>query len=228
MIPTHDPIPALLDIVARWVPDLTEEHRVDSSQISEFIPSPLHEVYRLTGNYPVPFTEQWRHPKWIHGLFGPQDQLLPIDQLELNGDRFRFIHENQGVWSCETLANESDPPVYSDATAYDHRYPEGTMRIVCSSLSHFLTTFCLQEIVFGSKHLLCVDSTVDTPSQLVTGQLVNVWVNGWYVYEQPTHSFYLCDGSLFVMDTGGDYWLAYNDNEAHSLINSKAGTQVIH
>jgi hypothetical protein len=228
MIPAENPIPALLDLVEQWVPDLAEEHRVDAGRIPEFVPPPLREVYRRTGNYPVPFTKQWRRPNWIPGLFGVQDQLLPIDQLSVQGNRFRFIHENQGVWSCETLADESDPPVYSDATAYDHGDPEGTMRTVCSSLSHFLTTFCLQEIVFRSKHLLCVDSRADTPSDLVIQKVANVWVNGWYVYARPTHSFYLCEGSLFIMDTGGDYWLAYNDSAAHSLISPKAETRVIH
>lgn len=228
MIPIHDPIPTLLEIIARWVPDLTEEHCVAQRQIPEFIPPALRDVYGLAGNYPVPFREQWRSPRWIHGLFGTQDQLLPIDQLELNGNRFCFIHENQGVWCCETLANEVDPPVYSDSTAYEHGDPERTMREVCSSLSHFLTTYCLQEIVFGSRHLLCVDSPVGAPVELVRGQLANVWINGWYVYERPTHSFYLCDGSLFLMETGGDYWLAYNDDDARSLIDSRPETRYIH
>lgn len=102
------------------------------------------------------------------------------------------------------------------------------MRVVCDSLSHFLTTYCLQEIAFGAKNLLCVDSEVDNPSQLVTAQIEDVWINGWYVYGLPTHSFYLCDGLLFIMNTDGEYWLAYNNDDAQSLISLNAQTRVIH
>lgn len=228
MIPGDDPIPILLNVIARWVPDLAERHRVDSKEIPAFLPPPLHQIYSLAGNYPVPFTEQWRRPSWIHGLFGPQDRLLPLDQLDLRGDRFTFIHENQGVWSCETLANEDDPPVYSDATAYEHDEPEGTMREVCPSLSHFLTTYCLHEIVLGSNHLLAVDSPVSDPASLLTAKCDPIWVNGWFVYGAPTHSFYLCDNSLFVMDKGGDYWLAYNDERGRDLIAECAETRIPH
>jgi hypothetical protein len=185
-------------------------------------------LYKATGNYPVPFTEQWRLPNWTRGLFGRQDQLLPIDTLRLIDNRFRFVHENQGVWWCETLANELDPPVYSDATAYEYGDSEGTMREVCSSLSHFLTTFCLQEIVLGSQHLLCVDSPVDDPASLVSGQIADIWIKGWYAFGRPTHSFYLCERSLFIMDCWGDYWLAYNDDDARVLVDSRAETRIIH
>jgi hypothetical protein len=151
MIPRDNPIPVLLEFIATWVPDLLPEHRVAASEIPGFVPAPLRAVYEFAGNWPVPNNEQSRAPSWIPGLFGPQDQLLPLDQLVVNGDRFTFIHENQGVWSCETQINEADPPVFSDASALDGS-DEG-MREVCPSLSHFMTTFCLHELLFGSMIL---------------------------------------------------------------------------
>lgn len=137
MISREALIPALLKLIAEWVPDLQPRHRVVPADIPAFVPTPLRAIYELAGNYPVPFTEQWRRPNWITGLFGNQDQLLPIDQLEVVGERFRFLHENQGVWHCDTLANESDPPVFSDSRAYE--YGDNEFREVCPTLSHFLT-----------------------------------------------------------------------------------------
>lgn len=225
MIPHDDPIPALLKLIAEWVPDLQPQHRVSSAQIPAFVPGPLRAIYELAGNYPVPFTEQWRHPKWIAGLFGNQDRLLPIDQLQVVSDRFRFIHENQGVWKCDTLANASDPPVFSDSRAYEFR--DNEFREVCPTLSHFLTTFCLQELVFGSQHLFCVDTEVNDPSDLVVDSLSKVWVKGLYVCGKPTHSFYLCNDKLFVMETCG-YWLATNDEAQLKLISDRHEVRRIH
>ncbi len=228
LIPRDEPIPELLKFIDSWVPDLWPTHRMDAASIPSFIPPPLKAIYEFAGNYPIPNSQQWRPPNWTCGLFGSQDQLLPIDQLQHKGDRFRFIHENQGVWYCETEANAADPPIYSDSTAYDHGEPEGTMRVVCPSLSHFLTTFCLQEVFFGSQHLFCIDSEVAAPADLVTDEVTDVWVNGVYVYNEPTHSFYLCGQGLFVMDTGGDFWLAYNDDCYEELINKGNEVRRIH
>lgn len=224
MITRESPVPGLLKLIAEWVPDLQPRHRVLPSDIPSFVPAPLRAIYELAGNYPVPFTEQWRRPNWMAGLFGIQDQLLPIDQLEVVGGRFRFIHENQGVWHCETLTNESDPPVYSDSRAYE--YGDNEFREVCPTLSHFLTTYCLQELVFGSQYLLCVDSEVEAPGDLVVDSLCEVWVKGLYVYGEPTHSFYLCHGKLFVMETGS-YWLATNDESQLTLISERHMTRRI-
>ncbi|NET32779.1 MAG: hypothetical protein F6K19_12320 [Cyanothece sp. SIO1E1] len=120
VIPHDKPVLALLKLIDLWVSDLLSQHRMDVASIPDFVPPSLRAIYEFAGNYPIPSAKQWRRPNWTYGLFGPQDQLLPVDQLELVNDRFRFIHENQGVWYCETLANQEDPPVYSDALAYEH------------------------------------------------------------------------------------------------------------
>jgi hypothetical protein len=149
--------------------------------------------------------------------------LLPVDQLVVNGDRFTFIRENQGVWSCETLINDADPPVFSDASSPDGN-DEGT-REVCPSLSHFLTTFCLHELVFGSWNLFCVDSEPQSPTELVEGDVQPLWLNGMYAYKGATYSFYLRDRDLMIMQTGwgspSEYWLAYNKDEGSKFLGPK-------
>jgi hypothetical protein len=217
MIPRDKPIPALLEFIASWVPYLSAKHRVASSLIPRFVPPPLRAIYELAGNCPIPYSEQWRPPTWIPGLFGTQDQLLPLDQLVVKGERFAFIHENQGCWNCETLIDADDPPVFSDASSFDGSY-DG-MQEVCPSLSHFLTTFCLHELVFGSQCLFCVDTHPATPIELVTGDVEPLWLEGMYAYKGAKYSFFLCERDLLMMSTGmePDYWLASNSEEASKL-----------
>jgi hypothetical protein len=230
MIPRDRPIPALLQFIAAWVPDLSAKHRIAPSLIPAFVPPPLRAIYELAGNWRVPYTEQWRPPRWIPGLFGTQDQLLPLDQLVVTGDRFTFIYENQGVWSCETIIKEDDPPVFSDASSFDGS-DEG-MREVCPSLSHFLTTFCLHELAFGSQNLFCVDSEPQNPGELVKGDLAPLWLDGMYAYKGAKYSFFLCERDLMIMSTGmgppGDYWLAYNKQDASDLLGTGHEIRRIH
>ena len=230
MIPRSRPIPALLDLTAAWVPDLSPKHGIGASLIPEFVPPPLRSVYELTGNWPVPYAEQWQPPQWVPGLFGTQDHLLPLDQLVVNGNRLTFIHENQGVWSCETLVDGHDPPVFSDASGIDGDY-EG-MREVCPSLAHFLTTFCLRELAFGSRHLFCVDSEPKHPGELVKAPLTDLWIDGMYAFKGAKHSFYLCDRDLMIMDAGMgttcDYWIAYNREGCSALLDATHDVRRIH
>src|SRR5262249_14171734 len=93
MIPRDNPIPALLGFLDAWGPELSPKHRIAASSIPAFVPPPLRSIYELAGNWPIPHTEQCRPPRWVPGLFGTQDLLLPLDQLAANGSRFTFIHE---------------------------------------------------------------------------------------------------------------------------------------
>ncbi|MEO1353640.1 MAG: hypothetical protein AAFW84_33625 [Cyanobacteria bacterium J06635_15] len=226
VIPHDQPIPALLEFIDSWVPDLSSKHQMAEADIPGFIPSPLREIYKFAGNYPVLNTQQLRSPNWDCGLFGPQDKLLAVDQLEITGNRFRFIHENQNVWLCETLINQEDPPVYSNSLAYE--FGDDKFREVCSSLSHFLTTFCLQEVFFGSRHLFCIDSDISTPKDLVNDILTDVWINGVYAYGKPTHSFYLCHQGLFIMEAHNSFWVACNDDGYTSLLSGANDVRQIH
>jgi hypothetical protein len=230
MIPRHNPMPALREFIATWVPDLSPKHRVAASLIPAFVPPPLRSIYELTGNWPVPHTDQWRPPRWVAGLFGTQDRLLPLDRLVENANRLTFVQENQGNWTCETLINKGDPPVFSDAPGIDGS--DERMREVCPSLSHFLATFCLHELTFGSQNLFCVDSEPKDPGELVKGDVKDLWIDGNYAYKGAKYSFLLCNGELIIMHTGmgppGDYWLAYNKRECSKLLATTHEIRRIH
>jgi hypothetical protein len=106
------------------------------------------------------------------------------------------------------------------------------MHEVCSSLSHFLTTFCLRELVLGSRNLFCVDSEPCEPSDLVEGDVKPLWLDGMYVYTGVKFSFNLCERDLMILSDGtgppGDYWLAYNQEECSSLLSTKHAIRRIH
>lgn len=111
------------------------------------------------------------------------------------------------MWTCETIPNEADPPVFSDASAFDGR--DDGMREVCPSLSHFLTTFCLHELVFGSQHLFCVDLETVILRELVVTDLEELWIDGMYAYLGAKYSFYLCRNELMIMASGSACtWIA--------------------
>ena len=221
MICRTDPIPCLLDFIQEWVPDLSSEHRIDASLIPDFVPPPLRAVYEIAGNWPIPYTKQWRKPDWGRGLFAKQDRLVPVDQLEVQGDRVAFLDENQGVWSCQTLTHGQDPPVYSDSLEAYGLGSDGVQEI-CPSLAHFLTSFCLQELAFGSRFLFGVEPESKRPHDLVRASLATLWENGIYVMKEPTHSFYVCNRQVIVMKTFESWWLAYNDESAEELLNFDA------
>jgi hypothetical protein len=190
----------------------------------------LRALYELAGNEaePVPYRSPSEIPS--RNLFDNQDSLVLPDKLKLKGDRFSFIYENQGVWRVETRIDSEDPPVYSDAPVQGN-----TILVfkVCSSLSHFLTTFCLQELAFGSRNLFVPshESRADRPipaQDLLLAELKPLWLNGLYAYGRPIHSFYLCDERILVMDSGDHPWLAFYDDSAHELLNPQYETWNIH
>lgn len=206
LIPETDPIPTLLQLIQDWKPDLSAQHRLSPSAIPEFVPPPLRSIYELAGDYPIPHARQWRRPDWVSGLFANQDRLEPPDRLELQEGRFTFIWENQGVWSCQTLGYEDDPPVFADERT------EGEFEEVCTSLSQFLTTFCLQELVFGAEIVLYAEDVVD-PRDLVRADLEEIWLEGKYVFPIRVQSFYRA-GDVLIMWVDGMYFCGMHSDDA--------------
>jgi len=75
---------------------------------------------------------------------------------------------------------------------------------LCDSLTDFLVTFCLHEIVFGARHLAHAENILDKFDQLDC-QISPLWLDAPYVYlfegkvSRPI-SFHMVDGRLLIMD----------------------------
>lgn len=215
LIPHENAVQNLIAFCYTWVRKLTNEHRVPMSEIPGFLPPGLALLYHNFGNWPVPYERQWVPPDWTPGLFGAQDRLVPLDRVAFSG-RIAFVVENQEVWACETLPHALDPPVSLRIAADSNALSEPT--IVCDHLSHFLVSFALQELTIGSPYLACINDFTGDPAQIVEGPLQPLWVNGTYVSERPTHSFYLFRNRILLFQHGPALWIAGHDDSVEGLI----------
>ena len=120
--------------------------------------------------------------------FATQDHLMCPSGLVMTGEMLVFAVENQGNWSACCATTGDDPPVYSDAALMwedpntDTSDGDG-FSLAGPSLSHFLTTLCLQEACMSAPHLVTCDA-VDVPS-LLQVPLQPLWLNGRSPPEAP-------------------------------------------
>ncbi len=133
---------------------------------------------------------------WV-SIFSNQDMLLRPSQLEWTDDgRVVFIHENQEVWSLATSAAGDDPPVWIDADNVGigqcHTWPKAN-----ESLSRFLTTFCLQELTFGSR-MGVWDAELTRMFRSGQPSITPLWLNRTYVWPDCQYDFCQMDDDVLV------------------------------
>jgi hypothetical protein len=142
----------LLHFIEFWLGPRRLEYGESAEALAALrLPIPLRVLYEFAGRwprfYPLPNYEPWNH------ALAHQDHLKKLERLQFTrNDRLIFVDENQGVWECCTLTHGDDPPVWC---IEDHQDNTGQWtkqeRLVCSSLSTFLVSFVLQELMFGSR-----------------------------------------------------------------------------
>jgi hypothetical protein len=165
-------------------------------------------------------------PRTDRGPFGAQDALMPLSRLKRQDGQIVFAWENQGNWSCRCETDHPDPPVYSDAAMVWRDDRPGFQR-VCDSLDYFLITLCLQEAVMGAATLACINGKTD-PETAFAGAVTPVWLRGQYVYEEPSHDFYVTpDGDTLIMDHAG-LWIATNGPWPESLVAPNQTVDFLH
>jgi hypothetical protein len=213
-------IEKLKQFIEQWAGPRLPEYGVILEEIPEALPQPLKELYLFAGNWPHPRgkgagSQRGKQP-W---LFQEQDGLLGVADLKQKDGRITFLIENQGNWSCWVEANNAQSPVHSDSMALYDDEEKSDDEIVCESLPHFLTTFCLQELVFSSKIVGTLDDLAE--EELYKKPLEPVWLNGCYVYQEPTHSFYICDNRLLIMKVYGGIWCGCRNEQDLDLLRNK-------
>ncbi len=122
-----------------------------------------------------------------------------------------FLIENQAVWKCQTLPTGDDPPVWiSKGDRDDGDQAVAGERPICDSLSRFLTTYVLQELIFWSR-TWAADDSLNRRFQAERDQATLVWSPGPYVRgEQSTFLW----NDVLVMSSAGDAWFGANHDSA--------------
>ena len=98
---------------------------------------PLRKVYKFAGWWPG--FDKRRESKWGVGAFSCQDSLRPLHCLEMDEQcRITFIDENQGCWTCLTLADGDDLFVWCEGdVGFANGEPNQVQKLVCDSYHAF-------------------------------------------------------------------------------------------
>lgn len=200
----------LKDFLISWYGGYDSSYGVPVNEIPAYLPKALQELYAFAGRWKDGSDD---HLENSPEIFQQQDCLYSVERLKQDQNQITFLEENQANWTCQVEAGNNDSPVYCDAHLLWDDHAEGSI-IVHDSLYHFLKSFCLQEVVFGCKHLSILEGTIDQLQMLFDQPIENVWLNGHYTSpkeEGPTHAFYRC-GDVLIMERYGDVWLGSDGN----------------
>jgi hypothetical protein len=178
------------------------------------MPDPLQRFFRFAGRW------AGQNPKCPYvNRFCMQDHLSAIRKkgyvptFQIMDGRLVFVWENQAVWVAATERTGADPPVWITEEC-SHRVARQVWRQMEKPLSHFLVSFVLQELMFGSDSV-AIDAGVIPKLEQVGLAAIPVWTNGEYVFEDVRPSYFLV-GERFLVRTApeeadGDDWYGYID-----------------
>jgi hypothetical protein len=180
------------------------------------LPNPLRSLYSFAGRWKRPHP----HVEEDVEIFSIEDHLQPLDRLEQTPDgKLIFLDENSGNWKCATLPEGDDPPVWVEAVF--NNYGQGNWGLVTESLSQFLVTFCLKELLFGSKFTL-MDKGLEQLFESSKAEAIPLWTGAYPNWDQK-FSFYLLHGSVLVGDLGGSIWFGANNEEGIQFLETQQG-----
>jgi hypothetical protein len=117
------------------------------------MPAPLRRFFRFAGRWPghnprTPYANRF----CIQDTLGAIRKKEHAPALQLIDNLLVFVWENQGVWVAATKQTGADPPVWISENC-SHRDAVREWRQLETPLSHFLVSFVLQELMFGSEIL---------------------------------------------------------------------------
>jgi hypothetical protein len=142
--------------------------------------------------------------------------------LQLMDNLLVFVWENQGVWVAATERAGADPPVWISENC-SHREPVKQWRQLEKPLSHFLVSFVLQELMFGSE-ILGVAPRALAKFEEAGVKTAPVWINGEYAWDTYRPSYFLAGESFLVRrapdEADGDDWYGCNSSAGAELLTS--------
>jgi hypothetical protein len=194
-----------------WRPEFGEP-AVELQSIE--MPAPLRRFFRFAGRWPG------HNPRTPYAnRFCMQDKLGAIRKkeyapaLQLMDNLLVFVWENQGVWVAATEQTGADPPVWISENC-SHRYDAiKEWRQLDMPLSHFLVSFVLQELMFGSE-ILGVASGALAKFKESGVRVEPVWMKGEYAGDIDRPSYFFA-GEHFLArhapnEGDGDDWYGCN------------------
>ena len=142
--------------------------------------------------------------------------------MQVMDDRLVFVWENQGVWVAATESAGVDPPVWITEEC-SHRDARQVWRQLENPLSHFLVSFSLQEMMFGSE-LVAVAPGAFERFETAGLSVEPVWIMGEYAWELARPSYFLVGERFLVRrapdEADGDDWYGCNDEVGAEVLDS--------
>jgi hypothetical protein len=187
------------------------------------MPDPLRRFFRFAGRWPG------QNPRSPYvNRFCMQDMLCAVYRnrwaptLRYLDNRLVFVSENQGVWVAATERAGDDPPVWISKEC-SHRETQQVWRRLENPLSHFLVSFVLQELVFGSE-LLAVAPTALEKFEGVGLPVEPVWIRGEYATDIDRPSYFLVGDRFLVRraldEADGEDWYGCKDELGAGVLTS--------
>jgi len=187
------------------------------------MPAPLQRFFTFAGRWPghnpqAPYVNR----------FCIQDKLCAIARdrwaptLQYLDNRLVFVCENQGVWVAATERAGDDPPVWITEEC-SHRATQQVWRRLDKPLSHFLVSFVLQELMFGSELVAVAPGALEKfegPGLPVEP----VWIRGEYAQDIDRPSYFLVGERFLVRrapdEADGEDWYGCKDGVGAAVLRS--------
>lgn len=149
-----------------------------------------------------------------------KNQWAPV--LETMDGRLVFVRENQDVWVAATEHAGDDPPIWVTEQC-SHRNEQPVWRQLEKPLSHFLVSFVLQEVLFGSEFLSTFPNALEMFEQAELS-VEPLWVRGEYACDIDRPSYFLVGERLLVRrapkEANGEDWYACNGEMGARMLQS--------
>jgi hypothetical protein len=187
------------------------------------MPAPLLRFFKFAGRWPghnprTPYANRFCIQDTLCAL--RKNKYVPT--LQLMENLLVFVWENQGVWVAATEQAGGDPPVWISENC-SHRVAVKEWRQLEKPLSHFLVSFVLQEVMFGSEILAVAPGALARFEESGV-KIERVWINGEYAWDFARPSYFLAGESILVRrapdEADGDDWYGCKDSTGAEMLKS--------
>ncbi|WP_433606163.1 hypothetical protein [Prescottella agglutinans] len=201
----------LKDFLVDWYGGRSAGYGCPDADLPASLPSALRDLYAFAGQWPCRDPEE--HLPASPMIFQHQDVLVRAADLSASGGTIDFLSENQDSWTCRVAASADSSAVFSNAHWMWDDVDMDDYVELAPTLEHFLTSFVLQETVMGCRNLVVADDEAAPAVSGLTDRATPLWLHGWYVFDEPTHSFWQ-SGPFLLAEITGTRWIGWNDVSA--------------